>query len=398
MQAANLFVNPVMKRRCITSRKLLWIILFAVFGFITTSVVIYELKNEKDSTGCSIYSTDRGRHFRRDVRPPAPANDQSPYLRPNFEVALDFRFPHPVLYRPVDVILKTSWVRKLKWYLSSVNPSRQVIVTEATYDFIKNLVNWLISAAIVSEVPLQNVLVLCFDQHTYDSLAERKINSLYIPYYSLLRNPKLEIGNIWMSRLAVIRLLSHWGYDVQHYDTDAVLLKNPQPLFQRFPSSDIVASRGDYPDELGKNGPWGTTLCMGAVLIRSSPRTGELYLLATMTTADTVYLLSCMSYSMHVFKQTKQAESHRTKQSLITIYYRLGQTPSDRLYNSYLTVLEQCLCGGSSASLSLTDCNTHGCINHRLSLKLMLSSLAALLSMILDYLTLYCLCKTSDMF
>lgn len=101
---------------------------------------------------------------------------------------------------------------------------------------------------------------------------------------------------------------------------------------------------------------------------------------------------------MHVFKQTKQAESHRTMQNLITIYYRLGQTPSDRLYNSYLTVLEQCLCGGSSASLSLTDCNTHGCINHRLSLKLMLSSLVALVSMILDYLTLYSLCKTSDMF
>ena len=292
MQAANLFVSPMMRRRCITLRRLLWMIFFAVFGFITTSVVIYELKHEKDSTSCSIiYRTDRVRHF-RDVSSPAPANDQSPYLRPNFEVALDFRFPHPVLYRPVDVILKAGWVRKLKEYLNSVNPSRQVIVTEATYELIENLVNWLISAAIVSEVPLQNVLVLCFDQRTYDSLAEREINSLYIPYYSLLRKPKLEIGNFLMSRLAVIRLLSHWGYDVQHYDTDAVLLKNPQPLFQRFPSSDIIASRGDYPDELGKNGPWGMTLCMGAVLIRSSPWTGELYLLATMTTAATVYLLS----------------------------------------------------------------------------------------------------------
>ena len=190
-------------------------------------------------------------------------------------VAAEFTFPHPVIYRPVDVVLKTGWVMKLKRYLSSVNPSRQVILTEATHDFIENLVNWLISAAIVSEVPLQYILVLCFDQQTHDLLAERNINSLYIPYNSVMKNSKLEIGNIWMSRLAVIRLLSHWGYDVQHYDSDAVLLKNPQSLFQRFPSSDIVASWGDYPDELGKNGPWGTTLCMGAVLIRSSPRTGE---------------------------------------------------------------------------------------------------------------------------
>ena len=193
----------------------------------------------------------------------------------SYGVAADFTFPHPVIYKHVDVILKTTWVKKLKGYLSSMNPSRQVIVTEATYDFFENLVNWLISAAIVSEVPLQYILVLCFDQQTHNLLAERNINSLYIPYHSLLRNPKLEIGNIWMSRLAVIRLLSHWGYDVQHYDSDAVLLKNPQSLFQRFPSSDIVTSWGDYPDELGKNGPWGTTLCMGAVLIRSSPRAGE---------------------------------------------------------------------------------------------------------------------------
>ena len=205
-----------------------------------------------------------------------PVAQHPPYpARPNFEVAADFTFPHPVMYRPVNVVLKTGWVMRLKRYLSSANRSRQVILTEATYDFIKNLLNWLISAAIVSEVPLQYILVLCFDQQTHDLLAERNINSLYIPYNSVMKNSKLEIGNIWMSRLAVIRLLSHWGYDVQHYDSDAVLLKNPQSLFQRFSSSDIVASWGDYPDELGKNGPWGTTLCMGAVLIRSSPRTGE---------------------------------------------------------------------------------------------------------------------------
>ena len=269
-------------RRSITMRGLLWIIIFAVFGFITTSVVIYELENEKDTTECSIYTADRGKPF-RDISVPVPVNQKPPYPRSNFEVAIDFRFPHPVLYRPVYVVLKASWVTKLKGYLSSVNPSRRVILTEATYDFIENLVNWLISAAIVSEVPLQYILVLCFDQQTHNLLAERNINSLYIPYYSLLRKPKLEIGNFWMSRLAVIRLLSHWEYEVQHYDSDTVLLKNPQSLFQRFPSSDIVGSWGDYSDELGMNGPWSTTLCMGAVLIRSSPRTGELSLPATMT-------------------------------------------------------------------------------------------------------------------
>ena len=249
-----------------------WLVFLAVFGFMSTFVCLRGLQMNKE-LACRPECTRSDTTVSVAAIPVPVQPPHRHHLR--FGVAADFTFPHPVAYKRVDMILKTSWVRKLKGYLSFVNPSRQVIVTEATHDFIKNVVNWLISAAIVSEVPLQNVLVLCFDQHTYDSLAERKINSLYIPYYSLLRNPKLEIGNIWMSRLAVIRLLSHWGYDVQHYDTDAVLLKNPQPLFERFPSSDIVASWGDYPDELGKNGPWGTTLCMGAALIRSSPKTGE---------------------------------------------------------------------------------------------------------------------------
>ena len=36
-----------------------------------------------------------------------------------------------------DKILKQLY-KKLKGYLTSMNPSRQVTVTEATYDFIKN--------------------------------------------------------------------------------------------------------------------------------------------------------------------------------------------------------------------------------------------------------------------
>ena len=250
-------------------RMLLKLLLLVVFISTFSVVTLTRLQIHSDSVERPPRKTFRGLTVPVNKRPPFSARP------PNFEVAANFKFPHTVIYRPVDAVLKTGWVMKLKRYLSSVNPSRQVILTEATYDFIKNLVNWLISAAIVSEVPLQYILVLCFDQRTHDLLAERNINSLYIPYNSVIKNSKLEIGNIWMSRLAVIRLLSHWGYDVQHYDSDAVLLKNPQSLFQRFPSSDIVASWGDYPDELGKNGPWGTTLCMGAVLIRSSPRTGE---------------------------------------------------------------------------------------------------------------------------
>ena len=150
-------------------RMLLKLLLLVVFISAFSVVTLPRVHIHKDSV-----ERPPSKSFRRQS---VPVNQHPPHpARPNFEVAADFTFPHPVIYRPVDVVLKTGWVMRLKRYLSSVNRSRQVILTEATYDFIKNLLNWLISAAIVSEVPLQYILVLCFDQQTHDLLAERNIN------------------------------------------------------------------------------------------------------------------------------------------------------------------------------------------------------------------------------
>jgi hypothetical protein len=67
-------------------------------------------------------------------------------------------------------------------------------------------------------------------------------------------------------------LLNHWGFDVAMIDTDALLLKDPWPLFEKYPESGIVASQGKFPNEL--NAKWGTALCVGVILIRSSNQTG----------------------------------------------------------------------------------------------------------------------------
>ena len=186
-----------------------------------------------------------------------------------------FKFPHPSLFKSKEQILNAMWPKSLQEFLKKIHPSKRVTITMATYDFVENLLNWLISAHVVSKPPLRNVLVLCFDEQLFRFLAKKGVNALYVPYYSVLKNPQLAIGNIWLTRMAVIRLLNHWGYHVRHFDSDAVILKNPEPLFAKFNSSDIIGSWGDYPDELGKNGPWKTTLCFGAALFRSSVKTGR---------------------------------------------------------------------------------------------------------------------------
>ena len=190
-----------------------------------------------------------------------------------FTIARGFTFPHPQVFKPVGMVLSSSWVQQLKSYLLSVTPARQVTITVASYDFAANLLNWLISAQVTSP-PLENILVISFDEPLHKMLIRRKISSLFVPYSSVLRSPKsLGVQKIWMTRMAVIRLINHWGFHVAQFDTDAIILRNPQPLFDRFPNFDVVGSRAKLPFELGK-GQWGFTVCMGVILFRSTPRTG----------------------------------------------------------------------------------------------------------------------------
>ena len=193
----------------------------------------------------------------------------------SFTVARDFTFPHPQVFKPVNVVLACRWVKELKQHLSSVDPAQPVTVTVASYDFAANLLNWLISAQVMTSPPLENILVISFDSALHKMLIRRQISSVCVPYISVLRNAKsLGIHKVWMTRLAVIRLINHWGFDVQQFDTDAIIRRNPQPLFNSFPGFDVVGSRAKLPFELGK-GQWGFTVCMGVILFRSTPRTGE---------------------------------------------------------------------------------------------------------------------------
>ena len=74
-----------------------------------------------------------------------------------------------------------------------------------------------------------------------------------------------------MIRSIILRLINYWGYDVATYDSDAVVLKNPQTLFDNY-THDILSSASTYPEAAAK--VWGFTLCAGAILYRASSATG----------------------------------------------------------------------------------------------------------------------------
>jgi len=76
-----------------------------------------------------------------------------------------------------------------------------------------------------------------------------------------------------VTRLTIIRLLNYWNYSVLLFDSDAIMLRDIQPLLYKFNSSDIITSAGTFLTKLYKkwNAP---TMCMGVILIKSSPATG----------------------------------------------------------------------------------------------------------------------------
>ena len=76
-----------------------------------------------------------------------------------------------------------------------------------------------------------------------------------------------------MMRLVVLRLLNYWGFDVIHYDIDAIILKDPQPLFEQFSNRDIIGSIGTHPKEYYLD--WGLTICLGFVMLRHTDKTGK---------------------------------------------------------------------------------------------------------------------------
>ena len=192
-------------------------------------------------------------------------------------------FGHGAAVKPSSSVLRSPWVSTLRNLLSEkfqlstqqqMPPRKQVTIVVSNANYTLSLLNWLVAALIKTSPPLENVIVVSLNE-TLQALLERKeIMSVYINPETVISGEMLtKASHIWITRCVVYRLLNHWGYDVMAYDTDATVIKNLQPILDTHPGSDIVASAGSYPFQLGHK--WGMTLCMGVILIRSTRNTGE---------------------------------------------------------------------------------------------------------------------------
>lgn len=205
-----------------------------------------------------------------------PSNN-SEYSRRSVEFTVHYplSFAHSEAVRPLPEVLSAPWVERLQAFLSSLD-SKQVNIVVADSKFLPNVINWLISALIKAIPPLENILVIALDRDLHTFLHNKGLVSLYVDPHTVIQ-PRAPLhtnfSHIWITRCTIFRLLNHWGYDVITYDTDAVVLKNLQPLFDEHRSSDVIGSSGTYPFELHR--VWGQTFCMGVALFRSTKHTGK---------------------------------------------------------------------------------------------------------------------------
>ena len=196
-------------------------------------------------------------------------------LEKRFPFQTKFSFPQPLAVKRREHIAQEQWVQDLRLLLSNVK-SRQVALVTSNIQYIDILLNWLISATVRSGMPLGSVIVVSLDRSIHHLLQSKAIPSVYLPPYSLL-NPNayfsVPFERVMMIRLAVMRIINHFGFDVANYDTDAIILRDPRPLYANFSNYDIIGSVGKIPEDLVKE--WGITICIGVVVIKASHRTGE---------------------------------------------------------------------------------------------------------------------------
>lgn len=209
-----------------------------------------------------------------------------PYDQPHQFIIRDgFTLPFPKQTLSIRDLIRQRWMEDLQSYLHTVSPNSLVSIVAADSTLKDMLINWLVSAVVRSNHRLSQTLVLSLDQPLYQTLTEHGINTVYMDPKELLghdisSNSNAKRGKMFkmamISKVTVMRLMNHWGYDVASYDIDAIILKNPEQLYYlEFKSSDMIGSRGTYPSKVRKL--FGVTLCAGAFMIKSTPKTGTCY-------------------------------------------------------------------------------------------------------------------------
>ena len=182
----------------------------------------------------------------------------------------------------IDQYEDSGWFNSLLRYSKTVDRSEPIIMVCSDKTFIEGLLNWLIWTFVLQDTPPRNVMVVTNTVEVCSLLEGH-----WIPVYCLKLSvdsilnkrgvdyiKRNQFRHLLVIRMSVMRILNHLGHHVMNLDLDAIMLKNPIPVLEQNGDSDVVGTYGGrLPERLFRK--WGAVACMGTVLIRSTPATGE---------------------------------------------------------------------------------------------------------------------------
>ena len=186
--------------------------------------------------------------------------------------------PYAKYLKSIEGIQRASWTTQLYDYLKnlkhSISPHVNMVFGDSNH--MDLVLNWIIAAHVRLDPPLHNILVLSVDQPLCDLLISKKVPvaCIAVPPESFLASTGTQSYEEGIkSRFMVLRLMNFWGYDVASYDSDAVILRNPQHLYESRPDVQVFAGSSYNPPFIAN--VWGFSACGGTLIVRSHPSTGN---------------------------------------------------------------------------------------------------------------------------
>ena len=203
----------------------------------------------------------------------------SAVVKPGFAIKPPFSFSEPQAIKPVRELLEMHWIKDLTDILSK-RSSKQVILLIVDREYYASLLNWLVAFEMNTKNPkLDDILIISFDERICNILKDKADLSTMclhfdqiIRHYNILYSTKyLANWDIIIVRMVLVRLLNHWGYNVLVIDLDAIILKDPFPLLDKYPDADIITSYSITSLRPNVRG-----ICFGFLLLKSTEKVGKL--------------------------------------------------------------------------------------------------------------------------
>ena len=192
----------------------------------------------------------------------------------------DAPFPHPDLTYQDTEMLRSHWVINMKRRLDEAKLSKQLTFVLVNYGYFSTLLNWMAYAKLHAVSLLNNLFVVCLDEKSHIILSKKGVFSVVVKSSDLLKDTRKSFPSAVVVRLAVMRLLIYWGFDVLQTDIDALPMNNVQPILDHFSDADIIGSTVELVNcvpPIAYNA-WKFCICVGLLFIRSNPNTGMLML------------------------------------------------------------------------------------------------------------------------